>query len=68
MGWLVCHVVLKRRFPEWSYKNDGTESGVVGIGQAVDEGVERIAALDIVIDSCGITVFSFDSGRFGSAR
>lgn len=35
----------------WTYENDGTESGVVGIGQAVNEGMQRVAALDIIINA-----------------
>jgi hypothetical protein len=37
---------------EWTYEDNGAESGVVSIGQAVDEGVQRVAALDIIINSC----------------
>ena len=34
------------------YQYDSSKSGIVSIGQAVDKGVQRVSALDIIVDAC----------------
>lgn len=34
-----------------TYEGQGAEGGVVGVRQAVDDGVESVAALDVVVDT-----------------
>jgi hypothetical protein len=34
-----------------TYERQGAECGVVGVGEAVDDGVESVAPLDVVVDT-----------------
>lgn len=34
-----------------TYERQGAEGSVVGVRQAVDDGVESVAALDVIVDT-----------------
>ena len=34
------------------YQYNSSKSGIVSVGQAVDKGVQRVSALDIIVDTC----------------
>lgn len=35
-----------------TYEDDGTQCGVVGVWEAVDNGVEGVATLGVVVEAC----------------
>jgi hypothetical protein len=51
LRWIGLVFERKGMTRNWSYQDDSPESGIVGIGQAVDKGVQRVSALDVIVEA-----------------